>query len=51
MAERMLKVDLSLSEFTFRGFCGDSGSYSKTAVGVLDFTKDVGEVSVVGTWS
>lgn len=50
MAECMFRVDLSLQSLHF-GFCGDSGFYSRTAVGVLDFTREVGEMSVVGTWS
>lgn len=46
----MLKVDLSLQS-SHVGVLRDSGPYSRSAVGVLNFPKEIGEVFVVGTWS
>lgn len=49
MAELVLKVDLSLSELTFGA--SEGTQVLKTDAGVLDFIKEVGEESIVGTWS
>lgn len=49
-APEQLKVDLSLQS-SHLGVLRDSGPSSRTAVGVLSFSKEMGEVFVVGTWS